>query len=91
MGDMQVTYWQMQKFMWYYTVFALFYFEFEGNFQVKSPRVLYLEGRFIGEFFALSLEAYFWNFTVSLERLDRILFKQHHIIFIMYIIDLKVR
>ena len=68
MGDMQVTYWQMQKFMWYYTVFALFYFEFEGNFQVKSPRVLYLEGRFIGEFFALrvwrlifGILRYLWN------------------------------
>ena len=29
--------WQMQKFMRYCTVFGLFYFEFEGNFQVQAP------------------------------------------------------
>ena len=37
--------------------FALFYFVFEGNFQVKAPGGggggLYLEGRFNGEFFEL--------------------------------------
>ena len=27
----------MPKFMCYCTVFALFYFQFEGNFQVKPP------------------------------------------------------
>ena len=37
-----------------FTVFALFYFVFEGNFQVQAPgRGLYLEGRFKGGFFAL--------------------------------------
>ena len=36
-----------------FTVFALFYFVFEGNFQVQAPGGLYLEGRFNGEFFAL--------------------------------------
>ena len=36
------------------TVFALFYFVFEGNFPSTSPlRGLYLEGRFNGGFFAL--------------------------------------
>ena len=37
-----------------FTVFALFYFVFEGNFQVQAPppRVLYLERRFNGGFFA---------------------------------------
>ena len=58
--------------------FALFYFVFEGNFQVQSPRSLYLEGEFNRGFFALrvwgayiNLErlihggAHFWNFTVS--------------------------
>ena len=40
--------WQMQKFMCYCTVFALFYFEFEDNFRV--PGGLYLEGQFIGRF-----------------------------------------
>ena len=43
----------MQKFMCYCTVFALFYFEFGGNFRVQAPGGLYLEGRFIGGFFAL--------------------------------------
>ena len=31
-----------------FTVFALFYFVFEGNFQVQAPGGLYLEGRFSG-------------------------------------------
>ena len=61
-----------------FAFFALFYFVFEGNFQVQAPReVLYLEGRFNGGFFAfrvwggLYLEGlinggdYFWNFTVT--------------------------
>ena len=55
-----------------FTVFALFYFVFEGNFQVQAPRGgLYLEGRFNGGFFALPVwgahihgGAYFRNFTV---------------------------
>ena len=41
-----------------FTVFALFYFVFEGNFQVQAPwggGGLYLEGLFNGEFFALWL------------------------------------
>ena len=37
-----------------FTVFALFYFVFEGNFQVQAPRGLIFGG------------AYFWNFTVFL-------------------------
>ena len=45
--------WQMQKFMCYCTVFALFNFEFEGNFQVHVPGGLYLEGQFKGGFFTL--------------------------------------
>ena len=56
-----------------FTVFALFYFVFEGNFQVQAPREgLYLEGRFNGGFFALRVwglineGAYFRNFTVLL-------------------------
>ena len=36
-----------------FTVFALCYFVFEGNFQVQPPGGLYLEGRFNGGFFAL--------------------------------------
>ena len=32
-------------------VFALFYFVFEGNFQVQAPGGLYLEGQFNGGFF----------------------------------------
>ena len=45
--------WQMQKFMCSCTVFALFYFQFEGNFPVQVCWSLYLEGRFIGGSFAL--------------------------------------
>ena len=46
-----------------FTVFALFYFVFEGNFQVQPPRGgLYLEGQFNGEFFALRVwGAYIWR------------------------------
>ena len=43
-----VVLWQMQKFVCYCTVFALFYFEFDSNFQVQAPRGIYLEGRFNG-------------------------------------------
>ena len=59
-----------------FTVFALFYFVFEGNFQVQAPGGLYMEGRFNGRFFVLKVwgptfegayqgGAYFRNFTVS--------------------------
>ena len=42
-----------------FTIFALFYFVFEGNFQLQAARGgLYLEGRIHGG-------AYFWNFTVT--------------------------
>ena len=42
--------------------FALFYFVFEGNFQVQSPRSLYLEGEFNSGFFALRVwGAYIWR------------------------------
>ena len=45
-----------------FTVFALFYFVFEGNFQVQAPEGLYLEGRFNGGFFELRvLRAYTWE------------------------------
>ena len=48
-----------------FTVFALFYFVFEGNFPSTSPPGgggLYLEGRFNGGFFALpDWGAYIWR------------------------------
>ena len=58
-----------------FTVFALLYFVFEGNFPSTSPRGgggggLFLEGRFNGRFSALPVwglifgGAYFRNFTV---------------------------
>ena len=58
-----------------FTVFALFYFVFEGNSKYKPVGGLYLKGQLNGGFFALPfggsyLEglihggAYFWNFTV---------------------------
>ena len=44
------------------TVFALFYFVFEGNFQVQAPGGLYLEGRLNGGFFVLRVwGAYIWR------------------------------
>ena len=45
------------------TVFALFYFVLEGNFQVQSPRGgVYLDGRFNGGCFALRVwGAYIWR------------------------------
>ena len=61
-----------------FTIFALFYFIFEGNFQVQGPGGLYLKGRFNGRFFCVTslgglyLEgiihgvAYFRNFAVLL-------------------------
>ena len=54
--------WQMQNILCYYTVFSLFYFEFEGNFRVQAHGALYLEGRFIGGIFALRVwGAYIWR------------------------------
>ena len=45
-----------------FTVFALFYFVFEGNFQVRPPGGLYLEGRFNNGFFPLRVSrAYIWR------------------------------
>ena len=46
-----------------FTVFALFYFVFEGNLQVQAPLGgLYLEGRFNGGVFALrDWGAYIWR------------------------------
>ena len=45
-----------------FTVFALFYFVFEGNFQEQAPGGLYLEGRFNGGFFASRVwGAYIWR------------------------------
>ena len=45
-----------------FTVFALFYFVFGGNFPDKPPGGLYLEGRFNGGFFVLPVRgAYIWR------------------------------
>ena len=41
-GTGNIVLWQMQKFMCYCTVFALIYFEFEGNSQALAPKGLYL-------------------------------------------------
>ena len=61
--------------------FSLFYFVFEGNFQVQA-----LQGVLRYEFGGLIFgEVYFRNFTVSLKRLDQFFLKSLHIIFIMYI------
>ena len=45
-----------------FTVFALFYFVFAGNFQVQAPGGHVFEGRFNGGFFALRVwGAYIWR------------------------------
>ena len=59
----------MQKFMFYCTVFALCYFEFEGNFQVQAPGACIWRGDLSGglrfEFGGLIHGgAYFRNFTI---------------------------
>ena len=52
-------------------VFALFYFVFEGHFQVQAPRRAYIwrgdltEGFLCYEFWGLIHWTYFRNFTVS--------------------------
>ena len=44
------------------TVFDLFYFVFEGNFQVQPGGGLFSEGRLNGRFFALRVwGAYIWR------------------------------
>ena len=54
-----------------FTIFALFYFVFEGKFQVQAPRGAYIrrgdltEGFLRYDFGGLIFGgAYFWNFTV---------------------------
>ena len=47
--------WQMEKLVCYCKVFSLFYFEFDGSFQLQAPGGLYLEGRFNEGFFALRI------------------------------------
>ena len=45
-----------------FTVFALFYFIFEGDFQVQAPGGLHLKGRYNRGFFALQIwGAYIWR------------------------------
>ena len=55
---------QIKKIICYCTVFALFYFVFEGNFQVQGPGGLYSEGRLYGGFFCVTSwggGAYLWR------------------------------
>ena len=66
----------MQKFWCYCTVFALFHFVFEGNFEVQALGCLYSEGQFNGgvflryEFGGLKFGgAYFLNFPLFCELL----------------------
>ena len=45
-----------------FTIFALFYFEFEANSRYTPPRGLYSEGQFNGGFFALRFwGTYIWR------------------------------
>ena len=52
-GRVIILLWQMPKFVCYYTVFALFCFEFEGNFQVQAPRAYIWRSDLTEDFFAL--------------------------------------
>ena len=54
--------WQMQRFMCYFTVFAMFHFVFDVNFEVQALGGLFSEGQFKGGFFfALRVwRAYTW-------------------------------
>ena len=57
-----IVFWQIQKFKSYCTVIALFYFVFEGNFQVQAPGAYIRMGRFNGGFFVLQVwGAYIWR------------------------------
>ena len=49
-----------------FTIFALFYFVFEGKFHVQAPRGLIFGGRFNGGFFRVTIlrGLYFRTFTV---------------------------
>ena len=54
--------WQIHKFMCHCAVFALYYFQFEDNFQVSASGGLYLEGQFNSGFFALRVwGVYIWK------------------------------
>ena len=60
-----------------FTIFALFFFVFEGKFQVQAPRGAYIRrGDLTGGFLRYDFGglifggAYFWNFkVVSLEKI----------------------
>ena len=60
--------WPMQKFMCYCTVFALFYFEFEGNFQVQALGAYIWRGYLMEGFLRHEFGgAYFRNSVVVLQ------------------------
>ena len=67
-----------------FTVFALFYFVFEGNFPSTSPRGgLYLEGLFNGGFLALRVwGAYIWKGLFS-EFYGILIIKRGNVLFII--------
>ena len=54
--------WQIQQFICYFTAVALFYFVFEGNFQVQASRDDLKEGFLPYEFV---WEAYTWKGKLS--------------------------
>ena len=49
-------FWQIQKFICFCAVFALFYFLFESNFQEQAPGGLYLEGQYDRGFLCYEFE-----------------------------------
>ena len=69
----------------------MFYFVFKDNFQVQAPGAYIWRGDLTEDFFRYRFGglifggAYFRNFTVSLKRLNKILFEPDQIIFIMFV------
>ena len=57
-----------------FTIFALFYLVFEGNFQVQAPTgliILLYGGQFNGGFFVFQVwGAYIWRCSSNLRRVD---------------------
>ena len=54
-----------------FTVFALFYFVFQGNFPSTSPGGTYSEGRFNGGFFALPIWGAFYCIKIKQAKIHK--------------------
>ena len=75
-----------------FTIFALFYFVFEGNFQVQAPLGrLYSEGQCNGGFFALQVcGSSIWRGLYKEEQNFTVSQKPNLIIVLLYIVLKKI-